>query len=93
MEKNQDIDERPEVHQLFKSLKDKLNILEKLLETCSNHWGYEDPLYRFYHQSYKAYSLQAKTMEIVAALQSLFPDTSLNDWFSQIVQEGTGKTE
>jgi hypothetical protein len=29
--------------------------LEKLLQESSNHWGYEDPVYRFYHQSFKVY--------------------------------------
>jgi hypothetical protein len=68
-----------------------LPFLEKLLERCSTHWEYEDPIYRFYHQSFKVYGLQEQTAEIVSALQSLSPDTSLNTWFMQIVEEGTGK--
>jgi len=92
LEKPQDVDERPEVQQLFNNLVDKMPILDELLIKCGNHWEYEDPLYRFYHQSHKVYSLQTLTMEIVAVLQSLLPDASLNDWFMQIVQEGTGKT-
>lgn len=65
--------------------------LEKLLEEMSDHWGYEDPIYRFYHQSFKVYDLQEQTQQIMAALQSLLPDRRLNDWFRQIVLEGTGK--
>lgn len=43
-------DDRPEVHALLVSLKASLPKLEKLLDECSDHWGYEDPIYRFYHQ-------------------------------------------
>jgi len=65
--------------------------LEKLLAECSNHWGYEDPVYRFYHQSFKVYGLQGSTQAIVQRLQALAPDRPLNPWFIQIVQAGTGK--
>ena len=65
--------------------------MEKLLHDCSGHWGYEDPVYRFYHQSFKVYRLQAATRSIVSALQALAPRHKLNDWFLQIVTEGTGK--
>lgn len=65
--------------------------LEKLLQGCSDHRGYEDPVYRFYHQSFKVYSLQHTTRSIVDRLQALAPDRPLNPWFSEIVQAGTGK--
>ena len=65
--------------------------LEKLLAECSNHWGYEDPVYRFYHQSFKVYGLQGSTQSIVQRLQALAPDRPLNPWFVQIVQAGIGK--
>ncbi len=55
-------------------------------------WGYEDPIYRFYHGSFKVYDLQKQTMEIVAQLQSLLPEQPLSPLFMQIVQEGTGNT-
>ena len=32
------------------------------------------------------------TEEITAALEALLPDRPLNQWFGQIVREGTGKT-
>ena len=57
----------------------------------NDHWGYEDAIYRFYHQSFKVFFLQASTEQIVTALQSLLPDQPLNDWFLCIVNEGTGK--
>ena len=34
-------DDRPEVHALLVSLKASLAQLEKLLDECSDHWGYE----------------------------------------------------
>jgi len=54
--------------------------------------GYEDPLYQFYHQSFKVYTLQTATTKMVEALQSLLPGRELNPWFVQIIREGTGKT-
>ena len=50
-----------------------------------------DPLYRFYHQSFKVYALGRTTKRIVAALQALAPDQQLNEWFVRIVSEGTDK--
>ncbi len=86
-----DVDERDEVLHLLARLKEALPKLEALLERCSDHWGYEDPVYRFYHQSLKLYGLQGTTAEIVAALQGLASDRPLNEWFLKIVKEGTGK--
>jgi len=40
--------------------------LDDLLQSCSDHWGFEDPVYRFYHQSFKVYALQQTTERIVA---------------------------
>lgn len=69
-----EIDDRPEVQELFARLKESLPKFEELLEECSGHWGYEDPVYRFYHHSYKVYALQRTTGKIVEALESLAPD-------------------
>lgn len=76
---------------LIRSLRRDRSELETLLRACSDHWGYEDPVYRFYHQSFKVYWLQQKTQSIVDRLQALAPDRPLHPWFVQIVQEGTGK--
>lgn len=86
-----EIDDRPEVQELFARLEESLPELEELLEECSGHWGYEDPVYRFYHHSFKVYALQQTTGKIVAALESLAPGRQLNAWFVEIVEEGTGK--
>ncbi|MEK6858184.1 MAG: hypothetical protein AABX39_06370 [Nanoarchaeota archaeon] len=75
---------------LKKNIRNKKPELEKLLEECNNYF-YEDKFYRFYHQSFKVYSLQGMTERIVNEFKSLLPDRELNNWFAQIVSEGTGK--
>jgi hypothetical protein len=76
---------------LLQSLQRDRQTLEKLLKENSSHWGYEDPVYRFYHQSFKVYGLQRQTRSIVRQLQTLAPDRPLNAWFVQIIESGTGK--
>ena len=87
-----DLDDRLEVVSLFRKLKSTLPELETLLGECTSHWGYEDPIYRFYHQSFKVYQLQTSTLGIVEKLKALAPDRALNQWFEQIIGAGTGKT-
>jgi hypothetical protein len=84
------VDARPEAQSVFGNLKASLATLERLFEVYGR-WEYEDGVYRFYHQSFKVYRLQNATLEIVAALQGLSPDRKLNDWFMQIVADGTSK--
>ena len=86
------IDARPEVTALFANLKVSKKKLNSLLMKCSAEWTYFDPVYRFYHQSFKVFGLQSATLELVAALQALAPDRKLNARFMKIVIEGTGKT-
>ncbi len=86
------VDDRAEVKGLLNQLQSQLPELEKLLAKCSDHWGYEDPIYRFYHRSFKVYKLQQKTLEIVQMLQGLAPQRTLNNRFIRIIQDGTGKT-
>ena len=86
------IDDREEVRLLFHNLKKELPALDELLRRCSDHWGYEDPIYRFYHGSFKVYGLQETTAKVVAKLEALCPGRALNKWFMAIVEEGTGKT-
>ena len=87
-----DIDDRKEVESLFKQLQKNLPALEELLSRSNDHWGYEDPIYRFYHQSFKVYDLQRQTLEIVEKLREIAPTPALNEWFEQIVNQGTGKS-
>jgi hypothetical protein len=77
---------------LLRNLRSRQPELTALLEECSSHWGFEDPIYRFYHQSFKVYGLQDQTSRIVSVLESLAPDRPLNPWFRQIVEQGTGKS-
>lgn len=86
------MDERPQTGDLFARLRASLPELRALLEEQSSHWGYEDGVYRFYHQSFKVYGMQDATTKFVAALQALAPGRQLNEWFMQIVRDGTGKT-
>jgi len=87
-------DERAEVQRLLANVKGALPELRELLSQCGSEWGYEDPVYRLYHQSFKVYGLQATTERIVEALAGLAPEPGkeLNAWFVEIVREGTGKT-
>lgn len=80
-----------EIQGLLDQLREKKPELEKLLEDINDHWGEEDHVYRFYHQSFKVYRLQGYTEEIVMLLQELAPCAPLNDWFMKIIGEGTGK--
>ncbi|MHB8508932.1 MAG: hypothetical protein ACYDGR_09840 [Candidatus Dormibacteria bacterium] len=64
--------------------------LDQLLSDTSGHWGYEDPVYRFWHQSFKVYRVQDDTLRIVDALRQLAPHRPLNPWFEEIVAAGTG---
>lgn len=66
--------------------------LQALLEQSSGEWGYEDPLYRLYHHSFKVYDVQEQTLAIVAALKDLAPGRSLNSDFLTIIRSGTGLT-
>jgi hypothetical protein len=84
------LDERPEVAAMLARLKASLPDLRRLNEECSGWWAYEDGLYRFYHQSFKVYSLQDWTTRIVAALGGLAPERPLHPWFAAIVEQGTG---
>ena len=86
-----ELDDRPVVRTLLENLKRELPELERLLNECSGDWGYDDPVYRFYHHSFKVFALQNSTLNIVAKLAGLLPDVSLNAWFLEILRDGTGK--
>ncbi len=52
----------------------------------------EEGFYRFYHHSFKVYSLQPGTEQMVAVLAKLAPDgAELNEWFRAIIADGTGR--
>jgi len=76
---------------LLAAIKQRLPELVELRKTFNSHWDYEDPVYRFYHVSFKVFHLQDSTKQIVDVLQSLAPHLPLNPLFTQIVADGTGK--
>ncbi len=86
------MNQRPAEDALLRNLRSRQSELTAILEECSSHWGFEDPIYRFYHQSFKVYALQDQTSRIVRVLESLAPDRPLNPWFRQIVEQGTGRS-
>jgi hypothetical protein len=55
-------------NELLAKIKSQLSALESLLKEMNSHWLYEDPIYRFYHQSFKVYFLQDETQRIVKSL-------------------------
>jgi hypothetical protein len=75
---------------LLSAIKSRRDGLIQLFDKVSGHWSYEDPVYRFYHQSFKVFALQETIREIVAELQALLPGRGLNPWFLEIVEAGTG---
>jgi len=77
---------------LLRGIHARIEQLEALLAVCDDHWGGEDGVYRFYHQSFKVFHLQDLTLRAVTLLRELAPDRVLNGWFLTIVAEGTGKT-
>lgn len=75
--------------ELLANIKSQLPGLETLLQEMNSHWLYEDPIYRFYHQSFKVYNLQDNTRRIVAALKSIAPEgTAFCKEFEEIYQLG-----
>ncbi|MEQ1912228.1 MAG: hypothetical protein ABMA15_25635 [Vicinamibacterales bacterium] len=85
------IDRRELEAEMLQNLRAQREGLTALLASCSDHWGFEDPVYRYYHQSYKVYALQHQTDRIVSELRALLPSRALNPWFLDIVRRGTGK--
>ncbi len=81
-------------NQLLANIKASISALDTLLEEISSHWVYEDPIYRFYYQSFKVYSLQNITRRIVDALRDLAPEgQSLCKEFEEIIKEGVSGKE
>lgn len=80
-----------EERRLLSECKRKLPELKALLASASDHWGYEDPIYRFFHHSFKVCRAQTTTLKIVEVLQSLAPHLELNSDFAEIIADRTRK--
>jgi hypothetical protein len=75
--------------QLLTNVKLRLPELEELMEEMNSHWYYEDPIYRFYYQSFKVYNLQNETKKIVEALKSIAPEgQNFCKEFQEIIESG-----
>ncbi len=74
---------------LLQALHERHDQLAALLARLSGHAHYEDPVYRFYHQSFKVFLIQGATQAIVAELASLAPGRPLHPLFVEIVTRGT----
>lgn len=75
---------------ILAAVKARLSQLEGLLEAMDR--DYEDGLYRFYHQSFKVYSLQAHTTRAAGLIRAIAGEAGrrTDPWFEAIVAEGTG---
>jgi hypothetical protein len=84
--------EREPERELLRRLREREADLQAELAACSDHWGYEDPIYRFYHQSFKVYRLQARTESLVSLLAQLAPAPKpLDSRFLEVIRAGTGR--
>jgi hypothetical protein len=82
--------QQKQIDALLSNIKQQLPKLEEMLAHLETHWGMEDGVYRFYHQSFKVYQLQEVTVDICGVLKALSPGRPMNRWFSEIVAQGTG---
>lgn len=81
--------EKPD--KLLKNIKQQLPKLENLLDEVSDHWVYEDMIYRYYHQSFKVFAVQETTRKIYNALESISPHEPKkipDKWFNNLIRRG-----
>jgi hypothetical protein len=85
--------ERELRNQLCANLDARLGALSELLDETNKKWVYDDLVYRFYHQSFKVFALQEVTVSITDALAELnpVPGGALNEFYTTIIESGTGK--
>lgn len=77
---------------LLANLRGRVSELRDLLAEVNDHWGYEDGMYRFYHQSFKVFGLQQLTERIVAELTSMAPEgRGFCESFRAILEPGMGR--
>ena len=76
---------------LLDAIKAKLPELERLRLDFTIM--YEDGIYRYYHASFKVYSLQNVTLNAVEIFRRIADstDNKLCEWFEQIIADGTGR--
>jgi hypothetical protein len=75
---------------LLGRIRERLPKIEELLVEIADHWGEEDGVYRFYHQSFKVFGIQQITKKAFTLIEEIGGETDpLNGWYCQIVKEGT----
>ena len=78
--------------QLLANIKRDLDSLTTLADRIKDEWTEGDLVYWFWHQSFKVYGIQDRTLRIVGALEAIAPEgCKLDERFRQIIAEGTGK--
>lgn len=83
------LDSLQQEHELLSNIQTRWSELYELLKEINSLWVYEDLVYRFYHQSFKVYAIQAETKKIFNALQSIAPKgTTISPMFEEIYQAG-----
>src|SRR6516165_3070797 len=72
---------------LLARIKQRLPELEELLSEIENHWGEEDGVYRFYHQSFKVFGLQDFVKTAFKLIEEIGgADAPPNEWYCRIVK-------
>lgn len=78
--------------ELLGNIKKDLPNLKKLYDKYNGHWSYEDPIYRYYHGSYKVRFAYDSAYEIIEKLKSLAPEgIKFSKTFEQIELDATRK--
>lgn len=75
--------------ELLCNIVSNIKYLKCLLEDVNSHWVYEDCIYRYYHQSFKVYSIQHSTRKITHELKRI-GWRPLNKQFINLIENGTG---
>jgi hypothetical protein len=86
-----DAQRRAHEEHLLANIKREMDALTQLLAHAQQDWNAEDFVYRYYHQSFKVFSIQRLTAAIIEKLRALLPECPLNARFERIVENGTGK--
>lgn len=75
---------------LLNSIKKNLTEIKCLLDEVNSHWNYEDPVYRYYHFSFKSYYIQSSTSIMIDLFKRIY-NRPLNEQFINIIKDGTHK--
>lgn len=89
------IAERKEKEQkLIERLKERETEIRQLQQQVENWHASPDGIYRFYHHSYKVFSLNHYTEQIVSFFTELMDieRKDLHPWFVEICEEGLGRS-